>query len=956
MSRTKVPAEIGKTIGKCVFAVSGRESVYPPGADMGSEGHMITLGENERKKMLTIFSKNLPTYRKVMKLSQEEFGEMIGITRQTVSSIERGAYPLTWSIFLSCLFICSCQPRAKKLILNSYAGEDVLLAYLNELVGDKGTAMADAGRGVARQIYYGTCTVKDDENYSIVECDAGIGEMLGIQNIKNAGGYMDYVADEDRETIKRILDEKIRKQMVVCIEHRLLAAEGKLISVQCFVRRQKKMMKNGLFDITITQVTGEMLKKRQVTSFLTNLPVGVAVFEYQGRIARDNVPEIYYANDTFYRIIGHTKDQFTSIHNNYFPEIVAADDMKTVLHLFDAKGEVQSVSEAEFRINRFDGSVSWVHCNALVVNRTEDDGVLLSCAFTEITQRINAEMNMKHQLDRYRQIEDVSDDIQFGYDVKEDRLSVPTRISGLFGHDGVVPNMLADNLPAKFCHPEDYDSFMQLYNQAKEGINGKGEFRIKADGKEFKWCNVNMIGIRDSEDKVIYVYGRLTMIDEERRLQKDRSNDRMIINRLNSTDRLTNLYNRTAFRGRVQEVLSDPEMDPVHAIIYCDINDFSFINEKYGYPAGDRILRDFGSMFLRKGKRCFACRIHSDYFLIYVNGQTEDQVIAKLKSWSKVFVEHQTKMYPGIDIQLTSGVYFMKRGEKDIAMAMDNANLARKQAKTEQNQLYCICTTELRNRRSYEQTIAGEIQNAIKDNKIEVFLQPKFSLEGRRVIGAEALARWCNDDGTYRSPADFIPILEKTGHITDLDFCIYTNVLQTLRNWKKNGTEMIPISINFSKHNKSFTKFDERISRLAEQYGVAGKYLEIEVNEAMLAADKADVNSSIRDLQDRGFTITLDDFGSGSESLSMLVNAPVNNVKISRNFLHNIGTSDNERDYVRCMCDMIASVKKEAVFEGVETEAQAEFLHSCGFTTAQGYLFERPIPVAEFEKKYLTAK
>ena len=167
---------------------------------------------------------------------------------------------------------------------------------------------------------------------------------------------------------------------------------------------------------------------------------------------------------------------------------------------------------------------------------------------------------------------------------------------------------------------------------------------------------------------------------------------------------------------------------------------------------------------------------------------------------------------------------------------------------------------------------------------------------------------------------------------------------------------MIPISVNFSKHNAGFAKFDERISRLAEQYGVEGKFLELEVNEAMLAADQSSASSSIKDLQRRGFTITLDDFGSGNESLSMLITAPVDHVKISRNFLKNIGTSKTEQEYVRCMCDMIASVHKEAVFEGVETEEQAEFLHSCGFTTAQGYLFERPMPIAEFEKKYLAKK
>ena len=106
----------------------------------------------------------------------------------------------------------------------------------------------------------------------------------------------------------------------------------------------------------------------------------------------------------------------------------------------------------------------------------------------------------------------------------------------------------------------------------------------------------------------------------------------MIINRLNSTDRLTNLYNRTAFRGRVQEVLADPEMDPVHAIIYCDINDFSYINEKFGYPAGDRILKDFGSMFLRKGKRCFACRVDTELAICALCLSTRCRHVSSLAS------------------------------------------------------------------------------------------------------------------------------------------------------------------------------------------------------------------------------------------------------------------------------------------------------------------------------------
>lgn len=914
----------------------------------------MQLEESDKKRLLSVFSANLPVYRKALKLSQEEFGDLIGITRQTVSSIERGAYPLTWSIFLSCLFICSGDHVAKKRIYNSFAGDAVLLGYLDRMMRDSSSGSLTVDRSYARQIYCGTCTIKDDPGYPIVEMDSSVRELLGGPEGTpvSCRTYMELVYEPDRATVQAILEEKLHKQMVICLEHRVLLEEGQLISVQCFIRRQKKMMKNGLFDITVTQVTGEMLQKRQISGLITNLPVGIAVLVYQGKPSRENIPEIYYANETFFSIIGHMREQLAAIHNNYLLDIIAPHDVRNMQRLFDPKLPEQSVAEADFRVNRFDGRVSWVHCSVLVVSRSEEKGSFVSCSFTEITERVNAELAMKYQLERYRQMEDVSEDFQLGYDVEKDELTLPIHLNHPSGKNGVLTDFMKQELLREWVQEDDYEGFMTLLREALDnGKNGKGEYRFRLTGEKFQWCRISLVSIPNAEGRVSYIYGRVSIIEEERKIRKERSIDRMFINRLTSTDRLTGLYNRTAFRARLQELLKDSEMGPVHAVIYCDINDFSYINEKYGYPAGDRMLRDFGAMFLRKGKRCFACRLHSDYFIIYVNGDSQEQVLAKLRSWTKVFVEHQRKYFPGIDIQLTHGVYFMKRGEADISLAMDNANLARKQAKAEQCKVFCICTEELRARRNYEQSIAGEIQAAIRDNKIEVFLQPKFSLKNRKIIGAEALARWKNEDGSYRSPADFVPILEKTGHISDLDFYVYTSVLQILRRWKKAGVRMIPISINFS-NNKSIVNFDEKICRLAEQYGVDGQFLELEINESMLTNREKEKEMFAR-LQEKGFRISLDDFGGGNETLMMLIHAPVDIVKIGKSFLEHIGNSKRERDYVRCMCEMIASVKKEAVFAGVETEEQEEFLSNCGFTKAQGYLFERPIPIRQFEEKYL---
>ena len=913
----------------------------------------MRLLAEDKQRLLSLFSANLQNYRKTLRLSQEQFGDQIGISRQTVSSIERGAYPLNWSTFLSCLLVCSTDQRARKQIFHTFAGDAVVLEFLEGLTRNPSSERQAVLRNRASQLVVASCTIKDDPDYPILEMDASLSAMLwGGADACGSAHYMELVYEADREAVRSILSEKLRREMVVCLEHRVLSVEGEPVMMQCFIRRQKKMMKNGVFEVTMLPVTAETLQKRQISRLIKNLPVGIAAFSYKGKPSRENVPEIYYANDTFYSIIGYTREQLAGIHNNYLTDIIAPHDVREVLRLFDPKHEEHSVAEADFRVNRSDGKMSWVHGRVFVVSRSEESGTFVSCTFTDITERVNAELAMKYQLERYRQVEDASDDYPVGYDVEKDELTLPIQLKHLSIENGVLKDFLKRKIAREWVHPEDYEDFARLCREVLlQGKNGRGEYRVRINEKEYKWYRLSLVAVANADGRIAFIYGRAALIEEEKKIQKESSANRLFINRLTTTDRLTGLYNRAAFCARVQEMLRQPDAEAIHAIVSCDVNDFSYLNEKFGYPAGDRILRDFGAMFLRKGKKCFACRLHSDYFLVYLNAESRDVVFAKIRSWTKVFAEHQRKYFPEIDIQLTHGIYFLKRGEDDLVQAIDNANLARKQAKAEQCKVFCVCTEELRARRSYEQSIAGEIMNAIRDRKIEVFLQPKFALGNREVIGAEALARWKNEDGSYRSPAEFVPILEKTGHISELDFYVYTSVLQTLRRWQKAGVRRIPISVNFS-NSRFVSNFDDRIVRLAEQYGVSGQFLELEIDEAILSNRGREMEMLTR-LRQLGFRISLNNFGSGSDTLSMLIHAPVNSVKIRKSFLENIGNSERERDYVRCMCEMIASVKKEAVFAGVETEQQEEFLSNCGFTKAQGYLFERPIPIPQFEQKYL---
>ena len=280
---------------------------------------------------------------------------------------------------------------------------------------------------------------------------------------------------------------------------------------------------------------------------------------------------------------------------------------------------------------------------------------------------------------------------------------------------------------------------------------------------------------------------------------------------------------------------------------------------------------------------------------------------------------------------------------------IDAANHARKSVKRQHHDSIGIYTNELWERRSRIQDVIGSIHDAISAGEIEAFLQPKFSMSARTVIGAEALVRWRREDGSYRYPDQFIPVLEESGFIVDVDMCVYEQVLRTLARWRQQGRELIPISVNFSRVHFRNQDAYKKIIRLAKQYGIDPKYIEVEITESVFSSDRANLYSQMSRLREHGFKIDIDDFGTGYSSLNMLLFAPVDNVKVDKSFIDRYETKD-EKEYINQIGNLILSAKKKIIFEGVETEEQVLLLTGYGYDWAQGYLFSKPVPIREFEK------
>ena len=440
-------------------------------------------------------------------------------------------------------------------------------------------------------------------------------------------------------------------------------------------------------------------------------------------------------------------------------------------------------------------------------------------------------------------------------------------------------------------------------------------------------------------------------------LRNKLSDDQKEIWHLQSRDRLTGLYNLETFRKKVEELFAWEKKEPsgsTYALVHVDINNFSYVNENFGQIVGDNILKEFGTAVGKLSQVPYASRMYSDYFILLVWGESREEVCKNIET-GKVYFEHQQKKkYPAAGMRFSVGVYFLDDFEESFEVMLENANLARKHAKELLSTKICIYQEQLRAKRDDEIQVTGRFYGALQRGEFELFLQPKFLLNEKRIYGAEALARWRMPDGELISPTKFIPPLENIGYIVDLDFYILEQLLRVMRRWKRAGKELFTISTNFSRKHfeNGGDDFIERLENTMQRYGIKPKYIEIEITEGVIAENLQELKQCLEELEKLGYRIAIDDFGTGYSSLSVLLEIPADVIKIDKSFTDRISLEE-QRKFVSHMGDFIHSAKEEVIFEGIETEEQMKFLSDCGFKYGQGYLVDRPITVEEFEKKYI---
>ncbi len=417
-------------------------------------------------------------------------------------------------------------------------------------------------------------------------------------------------------------------------------------------------------------------------------------------------------------------------------------------------------------------------------------------------------------------------------------------------------------------------------------------------------------------------------------------------------DSLTQLANKEQLRRDMRDALERPSADK-YSIIVFDIENFKAINEMFSHDIGDRVLKSIKSFNDTLNEPSLITpRIGDDKFVMFAKNRFLEDITALMQQIST----HIDTMVPElVDYAgtLKVGRYRIAAGETDVDEIINKVALAHTRAKTTKSELLCDYDDAFRQKLLQEAEITNKMRSALENNEFKVFLQPKFSTSEAEIVGAEALVRWIEPDGTMIMPGDFIPLFERNGFIVELDNYIFENVCILIRRWLDDGVGGITISVNHSRLNLENPFFIDILVAIANKHNVPHEYLEIELTESTTIANEATIEQLFIDLRSNGFKTSIDDFGAGYSSLGMLKNLHADTLKMDRSFF--VGGTNVRRDdlLIDSIVKMSHNLGMQVVAEGIETTEQVELLKTMNCDAIQGFVHARPMPINDFEEKYV---
>jgi diguanylate cyclase (GGDEF)-like protein len=573
-------------------------------------------------------------------------------------------------------------------------------------------------------------------------------------------------------------------------------------------------------------------------------------------------------------------------------------------------------------------------------------------------EKAQIQKRLAHSEELHRYMVDNSPDLIYILNLAGEFIFVNDSVTRLLGYDKA--DMIGKHY-GEFIADEDQMKAEYLFNDRRTESRSKStiELRLKCNAatpsKPFEniTCPIelNSIGIYsiDSDDPKMVstyqgTYGVARDITRRKKAEK-------LITYQAYHDLLTNLPNRAMLRDRLDLAIKQAERtNETLILMFLDLDRFKLINDSFGHVVGDQLLVEVAERLkaeIRTGDTL--ARLGGDEFMLLLPQPTSreqaERVAQKLiGSLQHPFLLRGKEVYINVSI----GISMFPTDSNDINTLIKMADMSMYEVKSTGKNGYTFYTDKLEHAAAEKISIESGLRKALKNNELEMFYQPQINIKNRQIVGVEALLRWNHPQLGLVSPTYFIEQAEESSIIEQLSEWVLNRVVIDLFGNKDFLESQIKLSVNLSATDIRNSEFPENLVSFTEKFGIKPDRLEIEITENMFMGDIQACTRKLQVLSNKGISIAIDDFGTGYSSLNYLRELPVDTVKIDHSFISEIEHSKKGAALVAAIVGMAEGLGINIIAEGVESISQSDYLEGLGCHTMQGFLFSKPVPVADF--------
>ncbi|MGM0481126.1 MAG: EAL domain-containing protein [Pseudomonadota bacterium] len=487
-----------------------------------------------------------------------------------------------------------------------------------------------------------------------------------------------------------------------------------------------------------------------------------------------------------------------------------------------------------------------------------------------------------------------------------------------------------------------YDS--EYVDQIKRTVLREGSWQgevsdIRADGSEFQ-MELTLDSVKNDHNEIELIVASFSDITERRHTENE-------LRRLSNTDSLTGLPNRSYFQVSHSNLV---RKKVPHTLLLFDLDDFKKINDSLGHEIGDELLCRVAERLMDIGRRQDTLyRLGGDEFGLLVEDNTDINTISSLARQINKEIAHPYRVQQHeVVIGSSIGIVLYPHDASSSQELLQKADTAMYHAKQRGGNCHQFFSQSMNENAIQRLQIENEVRSAIREQRVEVFYQPKIELGSQHIAGIEALARIRRKDGSMINPADFIPLAEETGLIVPLSE-------QVLRQSCRDMLRFLPlpgaprnVAINLSARQFLSSSLAFQIEHILMEEKLHPRHVEFEITEGMVMSDPERAITMLENLSDMGVQLALDDFGTGYSSLAYLKRFPIHTLKVDKAFVDDITRDDKDRNMVASIVAMAHNLGLKVVAEGVETQTQLEILKTLRCEFIQGFYFAKPMPADDF--------